>query len=445
MMRAALCALCSLALCGAEADRFLVVDERVEALHQNRHCLAYALGVAHKAGMVFVAPTYVDGKVRDPDARLPDALDFLDVRRAAAALGGGGARVARTRALLERHALEKGSDGAWGLAGRPPNATAVREVVGSPRESEARLARRLRDDARLRAASVVVLREDAARGDALCWAFNEGASGGGPRFALFEALGAPAARLRAVADALARALRLETDAVVAHWRSTSNRLMNALGGQGAASLRRAGALSPREWAHYFTDCAADVARGADDARALLGEESAARSALSGAADRAAPATAPPRANNLSSVVFFSDIDAAAYVEFDHLFARAPALAADRDAARDWLAARPSWTAGDRAIIDALRRARGAKGGAAAARRRVDAGAIGIVVELLSLRARAFVSCAAKSCEACARRDSLFTGEIVRARRAAADRARACATFTSWQPPLARQRACDDAG
>ena len=65
MMRAALCALCSLALCGAEADRFLVVDERVEALHQNRHCLAYALGVAHKAGMVFVAPTYVDGKGRE--------------------------------------------------------------------------------------------------------------------------------------------------------------------------------------------------------------------------------------------------------------------------------------------------------------------------------------------------------------------------------------------
>ena len=105
-----------------------------------------------------------------------------------------------------------------------------------------------------------------------------------------------------------------------------------------------------------------------------------------------------------------------------------------------------WTAGDRAIIDALRRARGAKGGsAAAARRRVDAGAIGIVVGLLSVRARAFVSCAAKSCEACARRDSLFTGEIVRARRAAVDRARACATFTSWRPPLAEKRVCDDAG
>ena len=91
-----------LALCLAEDARFIVMDAREEALHQNRYCLAYALGVSQRLGRAFVAPSYVDGKVRDPDARAPDALDFYDVRAAA-----GDTRVVRTRALFATHPLAK--------------------------------------------------------------------------------------------------------------------------------------------------------------------------------------------------------------------------------------------------------------------------------------------------------------------------------------------------
>ena len=94
--------------------------------------------------------------------------------------------------------------------------------------------------------------------------------------------------------------------MVVHWRSMSLTVEKAL------TNGQPNRLSAHQWEHYYTDCAARVAKGAEAARAELVGAASAAGTLATALASATPTGA--NATTALPIVFFSDIDEAGYVE-----------------------------------------------------------------------------------------------------------------------------------